>query len=680
MNAQAENNVTAFPRFSEIDPANIEAQLESLLSDYQQALQQLLQQADPDWSSLIAPMERLDDDLSRFWSPIRHLNAVLNSEPLREAYNASLPKLSAHYTDLGQNAELHTAIRAIRDRIDFDTLDEAQRRTIDNALRDFRLSGIDLPVEKQARYKEIALRLSELKSQFSDNVLDATQAWTLHVSDAEPLAGLPEAALAMAQQAAVQRDLEGYLLTLDFPVYHAVMTYAEDRELRRQVYIAFNTRASDQGPHAGRWDNSTLIDEILALRHEKAQLLGFANYAELSCETKMVESPQQVIDFLEDLVTRSRPQAQREFDALAVFSAENGGPDELAAWDVAYWSEKQKQQLHNIAATELKPYFPAERVIAGLFDVVSRLFGLQIQPLDGIDTWHEDVGFYEVRDAAGGLRGHFYLDLYARANKRGGAWMDECVSRMRRPEGLQYPVAYLTCNLTPPAGDLPALLTHDEVTTLFHEFGHGLHHMLTQVDARAVSGISGVEWDAVELPSQFLENWCWEREALDLIAAHYETGEAIPDELLERARAARNFQSAMFMVRQLEFGLFDMRLHHEYQPENPCPVQSVLDEVRARVAVVKPPAENRFQNGFSHIFAGGYAAGYFSYKWAEVLSADAYSRFEEEGIFNRATGEDFLHAVLERGGTRPALDSFVDFRGRAPQIDALLRHSGLIGD
>lgn len=680
MNAKAENNVTRLPRFSEVDPATLEGQLDARLADYQGALQALLQQPDPDWGSLIAPMERLDDDLSQFWSPVRHLNAVLNSEALRSAYNASLPKLSAHYTDLGQNAELHSAIRSIRECEAFAALDEAQRRTIDNALRDFRLSGIDLPADKQARYKEIALRLSELKSRFSDNVLDATQAWTHRVSDAAPLAGLPDAALAMAQQAAAQRDLDGYLLTLDFPAYHAVMTYAEDRELRRQMYLAFNTRASDQGPHAGRWDNSALIEEILALRHEKAQLLGFADYAELSCETKMVENPRQVIEFLDQLVRHSRPQAQREFDALAAFSAAQGGPNELAAWDVAYWSEKQKQQLHDIAATELKPYFPAAGVISGLFEVVARLFGLQIRPLEGIDTWHEDVGFYEVRDADGGLRGHFYLDLYARANKRGGAWMDECVSRLRRPEGLQYPVAYLTCNLTPPAGALPALLTHDEVTTLFHEFGHGLHHLLTQVDCRAVSGISGVEWDAVELPSQFLENWCWEREALDLIAGHYETGEPIPEELLERARAARNFQSAMLMVRQLEFALFDMRLHHEYDPAHPRSAQAVLDEVREQVAVIPPPVENRFQNGFSHIFAGGYAAGYFSYKWAEVLSADAYSRFEEEGIFNRATGEDFLHAVLERGGTRPALESFVDFRGRAPQIDALLRHSGLSGD
>ncbi len=666
------------PAFSQIRPEHIEPAIDQLLAENRQLLAELLQRNDRfTWDNLVEPMEDASDRLGKAWSPVSHMNAVVNSDALRAAYNACLPKLSAFATEVGQNQELYEAYRQIREGEEYARLSPAQRKVIDNALRDFRLSGVALPEKSKARYKEIAQRLSELSSKFQENLLDATDGWTKHITDVNELAGLPESALEAAREAAKQKGLDGYLLTLEFPSYFPVMTYCSNRDLRREVYEAYSTRASDTGPNAGKWDNRAIMEEILALRHEKAQLLGFNNYAELSLEPKMARSTQEVMDFLNDLAARALPRARQELAELTEFARQDGLA-ELEAWDIGYYSEKLRQQRYRISQEDLRPYFPAPRVIHGLFDVVQRLYGLTIEEVSGVDVWHPDVRFYQIRDRSGELRGQFYLDLYARAKKRGGAWMDDCRVRRRRPDGeLQIPVAYLTCNFTSPVGDKPALLTHDEVQTLFHEFGHGLHHMLTRVEHAAVSGINGVPWDAVELPSQFMENWCWEREALDLFAAHYETGAKLPDELYQRMRAAKNFQSAMQMVRQLEFSLFDFRLHLEYDPSKGSRIYEILDEVREQVAVVKPPAFNRFPNSFGHIFAGGYAAGYYSYKWAEVLSADAFSRFEEEGIFNRETGQSFLTNILEQGGSRDAMELFVAFRGRQPKIDALLRHNGL---
>ncbi len=548
---------------------------------------------------------------------------------------------------------------------------------VDNALRDFKLSGFDLPEDKKARFKEIQQRLSQLTTKFEENVLDATQAWTKLITDEQQLAGLPDSARALAKQTAAQKEKTGWLFTLDFPSYYAVMSYADDRQLRYEMYQAYVTRASDQGPNAGEFDNSDVMQEILALRHESAVLLGFANFAERSLARKMAKTSQQVLDFLNDLADKSHSYAQRDLDALREFAAQQGLTD-LQAWDLGYYSEKLREHQYAINQETLKPYFPETKVIPGLFEVVKRLYGINIEEVTDVDTWHPDVRFYEIKDQQGVTRGQFYLDLYARENKRGGAWMDDCIGRNRLHDGdVQTPVAFLTCNLSPPVGDQPALFTHDEVNTLFHEFGHGLHHMLTQVDYIGVSGINGVAWDAVELPSQFMENWCWERDALNIITGHYQTGEVLPDDLFDKLQASKNFQSAMQMVRQLEFALFDFRLHAELKPDAVAPVQETLDEVRDKVAVVKPPAFNRFQHGFSHIFAGGYAAGYYSYKWAEVLSADAFAKFEENGIFDRKTGEAFLHCILEQGGSQEPMDLFVAFRGREPTIDALLRHSGI---
>jgi oligopeptidase A len=483
--------------------------------------------------------------------------------------------------------------------------------------------------------------------------------------------------MALAQQTATQRDQQGFLLTLEYPSYLPVMSYADNRELRREIYTAYATRASDQGPHADQWDNSEIMQQILALRHEQAQLLGFANYAERSLVRKMARSCDEVMEFLTDLASRSVPQAQAELSELKAFAHEHYGQQDLEPWDIAYYSEKLRQHRHNIHQEEIKPYFPAPRVVAGLFAVVERLFDIRITEIAEVDRWHPDVRFFEIRDAAGQERGQFYLDLYARPKKRSGAWMDECTTRFFTADYDQIPVAYLTCNFSPPLGEQPALLTHDEVQTLFHEFGHGLHHLLTLIDYPPVAGINGVAWDAVELPSQFLENWCWEQEALALISGHHQTGEPIPDELYQRMLAAKNFQSAMLMVRQLEFALFDFRIHQEYDPQQSGRIYPILEEVREQVAVVRPPAWHRFAHGFTHIFAGGYAAGYYSYKWAEVLSADAFSVFEQRGIFDRDAGQAFLHNILEQGGAQDAMLLFVTFRGREPSIDPLLRHSGI---
>ena len=666
------------PPFSEIKPEHVKPAIDTLLAESRTLVEQLLQENSTySWDNLVEPLDAMDDRISRAWSPVSHMNSVVNSEALRETYNACLPVLSEYGTEMGQHEGLFSAYRQIADGEEYRRLDIAQKKVIDNTLRDFRLSGIELDQANRDRYKELQQSLSKLSAQYSDNVLDATNAWSKQVTDEALLAGLPESARSLAQQTAAQRDLDGWVFTLEFPSYFPILTYADNRELREELYTAYTTRASDQGPHAGQWDNTDTMEQIMALRHEAAQLLDYSNYAERSLATKMAESTEQVMGFLEDLAQRSRPAAIKELQEVREFARTQYQQDELQAWDIAYYSEKLRQDKYAISQEELKPYFPEPVVVSGLFAIVGKLYGLQIEAVEGVDTWHKDVAFYRIHDQAGTLRGEFYLDLYARPPKRGGAWMDECISRRRGDAGLQTPVAYLTCNFSPPIGDQPALFTHDEVITLFHEFGHGLHHMLTQVDYTSVSGISGVAWDAVELPSQFMENWCWEREALDLFCAHFETGEKIPGGLYERMQAARNFQSAMQMVRQLEFAIFDLRIHRDYHSDRGACIHDTLNEVRKQVAVVLPPAFNRFENGFTHIFGGGYAAGYYSYKWAEVLSADAFSAFEETGIFNRDTGRKFLTSILEQGGSREPMELFVEFRGREPSIEALLRHSGL---
>ena len=666
------------PPFSQIRPEHVEPAIDALLAEGRVGIAKLLARGGGyTWANLVQPIEELDDRLSRAWSPVGHLNSVLNSDELRAAYNACLPKLSEYATEMGHNAALFEAYRAVAEQADAEGLEAAQCKVLDNALRDFHLAGVDLPADKKARYKEVQQRLSQLTSKFEDNLLDATNAWSKLIGDEAVLAGLPQSALDLARQTAEQRGEPGWLLTLEYPSYQPVMSYADDRDLRREVYEAFATRASDQGPHAGQWDNGAVMEEILALRHETAQLLGFADYTELSLATKMARTPQEVLEFLRDLGRRSRPAAQAELEELNAFAREHHGVELLEAWDIGYYAEKLRRHRYAITQEELKPYFPLPRVLDGMFGVVGRLFGVTVTPVDGVELWHPDVQFFEIRDDAGGLRGQFYLDLYARPKKRGGAWMDECITRMRHADRVQTPVAYLTCNFPPPVGSRPALLTHDDVETLFHEFGHGLHHMLTRIEYPPVSGIHGVAWDAVELPSQIMENWCWEREALDLFAAHYETGAPLPRDLYDKMIAAKNFQSGMQMVRQLEFALFDFRMHREYDPAKGGRIYQILDEVRDEVAVIRPPTFNRFPHSFSHIFAGGYAAGYYSYKWAEVLSADAFARFEESGVFDRGTGLDFLHSVLEQGGSRDAMELFVEFRGREPRIDALLRHSGI---
>jgi oligopeptidase A len=671
-------NMQGLPPFSSLRPEHVEPAIDQLLDDNRRRVRQLLEANDRySWDNLVQPLEDMEDRLNRAWSPVSHMNSVVNSEALRAAYNACLPKLSDYATEMGQNEGLYRAFKQIADGDEYHRLDTAQRKIIDNALRDFRLSGIELDAEQRARYKAIMQELSSLTSKFEENLLDATNGWSREVTDEALLAGMPDSAKALARQTAEQRGVDGWLITLEFPSYYPVLTYADNRELRREVYTAYVTRASDEGPNAGQWDNTPVMERILALRHEAAQLLGYANYAERSLATKMARSTDQVLGFLNDLAARALPMAKQDLEEVRAFARDNHSVTELESWDVAYYSEKLRQHKYAISQEELKPYFPEHRVLEGMFAVVERLYGLNIGREEGADVWHPDVRFYTIRDGKGTVRGQFFLDLYARPKKRGGAWMDECISRKRRGDALQVPVAYLTCNFAPPIGDDPALFTHDEVLTLFHEFGHGLHHMLTQVDYPSVAGIGGVAWDAVELPSQFMENWCWEREALDLIAGHYRTGEALPEALYHRMLAAKNFQSAMQMVRQLEFSIFDFRLHLEYDPARGGRIYQILDEVREQVAVMRPPSFNRFPHSFSHIFAGGYAAGYYSYKWAEVLSADAFSAFEEAGIFDRGTGERFLASILEQGGSRDPMELFVEFRGREPTIDALLRHSGL---
>jgi oligopeptidase A len=665
------------PPFSRIRPEHVVPAIDTVLDDCRGDVAGIVASGATDWEDLAASMEAVDERLGRTWSPVNHLRAVADEPALREAVNVCLPKLSEYATEIGQNATLYRAYETLEASADAAGLDGAQRTIVKNTLREFRLAGVALPAAEQARFKALSARLAELSSRFEENVLDATQAWRHRIEDESALSGLPQSARTLAAETARREGVDGWLLTLEFPSYFPVITYADDQRLRRAAYEAYTTRASERGPHAGRWDNTAVMEEILALRHEKAQLLGYSSFAELSLARKMAASTTGVTEFLEDLARRARPIAEGELAALREFAHREHGCEELQAWDIPYYSEKLRVQRFDLSQEALRPYFPIPRVLEGMFEVARRLYGLEIRAVDKVDTWHPDVRFFRIRDADGEVRGEFYLDLYARPHKRGGAWMDECLSRRRVGNRVQTPVAYLTCNFIPPAGRRPALLTHDEVTTLFHEFGHGLHHMLTRVDYPSVAGIRGVPWDAVELPSQLMENWCWEREALAVISGHHETGEPLPDEVYERLRAAKNFQSGMQMLRQVEFALFDFRLHLDYDPGAGACIQQTLDAVRREVAVVHPPDFNRFAHAFSHIFGGSYAAGYYSYKWAETLSSDAFALFEEKGIFDRETGLGFLRAILEQGGARDAMELFVAFRGREPTIEALLRHSGI---
>lgn len=670
----ASRTVLNLPDFAVIDPATVQAELYALLERQRQRIVELQVLPDADWASFARPLENMEDELNRFWSPISHLNAVCQTETLRAAYNDCLPLLSAFSTELGQNRALFERWQALQATAP----DEAAATLVRNMLRDFRLSGVDLPDDRKQRFAEISERLSLLSAGFSDHVLDATQAWTLPIHDENLLCGLPESARGLLAALAVARGVDApWLVTLDFPCYQAVMTHAQDRDLRRTVYEAFVTRASETGPQAGQFDNSGLMAEILALRQELATLLGYDCYAALSLVPKMADSVQQVLDFLNGLLAVARPAAGREFEALGLFAHEALDLPGLAAWDLMYASEKLREARYDLSQETVRPYFPLPRVLAGLFAIAAQLFGIRIaQHAAKVSVWHQDAHYFDVLNAEGELIAGFYIDLYAREGKRGGAWMADCAVRRRQDDGaLQLPVAFLTCNFNPPVGERPALLTHEEVRTLFHEFGHGLHHMLTKVERHGVSGINGVPWDAVELPSQFMENWCYAPEGIALISAHVDSGEALPVDMLQRLVAARNFQSAMQMARQIEFALFDMEIHS--RDVAGCEIQRILDDVRLRTSVLRPPEWNRFQHAFTHIFSGGYAAGYYSYKWAEVLSADAFSRFEDEGIFNAEVGAAFRDTVLAYGGSRHPMQLFEAFRGREPDTQALLRACGI---
>jgi oligopeptidase A len=663
------------PLFLQIKPEHVLPAIQETLKNCRNTIETVLKQnSQYTWDNLIQPIDEMDEKFTRAWSPVSHLNSVKNSPELREAYEACLPLLSEYSTWVGQHRPLYQAYKQLKESEQYATLTKAQKKVVDNSLRDFELSGIGLPDDKQKRYGEIVAKLSELSSKYSNNVLDATMGWSKLITDIKELSGMPESALSAAKEQAKLKDKEGWLLTLDIPSYLPVMTYCDNRDLRFELYQAYNTRASDQGPNAGKWDNTDIIKQILALRNELAQLLGFNTYADKSLATKMAKSTTQVFEFLNDLATKAKPQGEKELADLKRYAYEFFGASDIKPWDIAYYSEKQKQHLYAINDEELRPYFPQQRVINGLFEVVHRIFGITAKERQGVEVWDSEVKFYDLFAANGELKGSFYLDLYAREHKRGGAWMDDCIGRMRFADGhVQKPVAYLTCNFNRPVGDKPALFTHDEVTTLFHEFGHGLHHMLTEIDTSSVSGINGVPWDAVELPSQFLENWCWQPEALAFISGHYQTGEPLPADMLEKMLDAKNYQAALFILRQLEFGLFDFKLHTQKDPD----ILNTLAEIRKQVAVVPTVEWGRFPHAFSHIFAGGYAAGYYSYLWAEVLSADAFSRFEEEGIFNAKTGNAFLDNILSQGGSDEPMTLFKNFRGREPQLEALLRHYGI---
>lgn len=668
---------SALPAFSDCELAHFEPAINEIIERNKKLVDTLIENKDYSWAGLYYPIEQADDELENAWSVISHYNGVLNSDELRDIYKRLIGKLTEYQTERGQNKALYEAYLSLSESDEFASLDSTQRKAISNTLRDFRLAGVALNDADKDQFSSLKKELSELTTQFSENVLDATQGWTKLIDDAEELAGLPDSALGLLANFAKEHGHDsGYLITLDFPSYMPIMTYCENRSLREEVYTAFITRASDQGPNAGKWDNTDIIEQVLSKRKALAKLLSFDNYAERSVETKMAENVQEVVDFLYELADKSYPFALKEFDELRAFAKEHCGADELEVWDVAFYSEKQRQHCFKLTQEEVRPYFPTPVVIDGMFKIVNKLYGIDVKENPDVATYHADAKYYEVSQA-GKLIAGFYLDPYARKNKKGGAWMADARMRRRLPDdSIQLPVAFLTCNFTPPVNGEPSLLTHNEVTTLFHEFGHGLHHMLTRVEVSDVSGINGVAWDVVELPSQFLESWCWHEESLAMISAHVETGEKLPEDLLAKMLDAKNFQAGMMTVRQLEFALFDILLHRDYVAGE-TEVLKVLDQVRDKVSVKKPPAFARFSHAFSHIFAGGYAAGYYSYKWAEVLAADAFSRFEEEGIFNAETGQSFKEEILEVGGSKDAMEMFVAFRGRKPSVEPLLEQSGI---
>ena len=659
------------PAFDALRPADLASRLDAVLAQNRSELAALMKQPQHDWQSLMEPLEEMSERLSRVWGPASHLFGVWSTPEWRAAYNAGLPKVTEYGVEVSQNEALFRAYESLAKNLAFAGYSPTRKKIITDALRDFRLSGIALPEKEKARYKDLSLKLSELQAKFEENIMDCTQAWSKLIGDEAVLDGMTAAAKTAAREKAKAKNQTGWLLTLDYPSYDAVISKAKNRELRRELYRAYATRAAD-----GAHDNTALMTEILALRHELALMLGFKNYAELSLATKMADTPAEVEDFLLELAQKARARAQIELAELRALAAADGVSD-LQAWDTAYYSEKLREKTLGLSDETLRPYLPFPQVLQGLFDLVERLYGVKIEKHAGLPVWHADVGTYVLK-RKDEIVGGFYLDPYARPEtKRGGAWMDECTGRRKSPAGVQSPVAYLVCNFTPPAAGEPALLTHDEVLTLFHEFGHGLHHLLTRVDESAVSGIRGVEWDAVELPSQFMENWCYEPATLRLFARHWQTGEPMPATMIEQLRADRRFQSGLATLRQVEFSLFDLRLHRDFDASHRPRVLETLAAVRSEVAVLNPPEWNRMPWSFSHIFAGGYAAGYYSYKWAEVLSSDAFAAFEETN-FAPETGVKFRDSILAAGGSRPAMDSFVEFRGRKPVIEPLLRHSGLL--
>ncbi|MBC2730336.1 M3 family metallopeptidase [Thiobacillus sp.] len=699
---------SGLPRFAEFKPDYVTPAIDQLLADCRAAVARAEAADTPaEWDAFVAPLDDANEKLGRVWGQVSHLHSVMDSPELREVYNANLPKITVYYAELGQNEALFAKFKALKASPGYAALSAPRKKIVDNELRDFRLGGAELPADKKARFMQVQEELAQLSAKFEENLLDATNDFALYVDDAKRLAGIPDDVLAMMKAAAEADGKAGWKLTLHMPSYLPVMQYADDRALREQIYRAYVTRASEFPPAtasgdkgeakrpqgAGRgckdaeasttalWDNTPLIASILKLRREAAELLGFRSYAEVSLAAKMADTPTDVLKFLDELAARARPYAEKDYDELKTFARDTLGMADLQAWDNTYVSEKLSVARYSFSDQEVKQYFPEPRVLAGLFKLVETLYGLHIRE-DSAPVWHPDVKFYTLTDHAGQRVGQFYLDLYARASKRGGAWMDDVITRRKTADGIQTPVAYLNCNFSGPVGDKPALFTHDEVITLFHETGHGLHHLLTQIEELGVSGINGVEWDAVELPSQFMENFCWEWDVLKHMTAHVDTGEPLPRALFDKMLAAKNFQSGLQTLRQIEFASFDMHLHDDFDPNGNRTAQDLIDDIRRKVAVIVPPAYNRFPNNFSHIFAGGYAAGYYSYKWAEVLSADAYALFEDEaegygGVLNPEVGHRFWSEILAQGGARPALESFKAFRGREPTIDALLRHNGM---
>ena len=664
----------SLPLFDQIKPSHISPAIEGMLKEANSLIHSLkVMGGSISWENFVEPIEMVSEKISRAWGQIEHLNAVVNSDDLRKAYNDNLIKLTEFYTNLSQDEALYKKYQSLKDGEIFKSLTPSQKRIIDNVLREFKLGGAELNELEKVRFKVIQEKLAKLSTQFEENILDATNEFSIFVGDAHDLKGIPEENIKKAQSEAIEDKTEGYKFTLHFPSYLPVMQYAEDRNLREKLYRGYATRASELA--SPKFDNTKLIDEILALRYESAKLLGFNHFTEMSLVTKMAKSNEEVVSFLMDLANKAKPFALKDMEELSAFS-KTLGIEKLEAWDIAYVSEKLRQAKYSFSENEVKQYFPEHRVLKGLFKVVETIFKLKIIKTDA-PTWHKDVSFYSIKNDGDELVGQFYFDLYARNHKRGGAWMDEAISRYKNSFESSHPVAFLTCNFSSPSENKPALFSHDDVITLFHEFGHGLHHMLTKVDEYSISGIKGVEWDAVELPSQFMENFCWEWDVVKHMTEHVDNKSPLPEALFKKMIEAKNFQSGMQTLRQIEFSLFDIRLHTQYSDQNKINSLKLLETIRDEIAVVRPPAWNRFPNSFSHIFAGGYAAGYYSYKWAEVLASDAFSLFEEEGILSSNAGQKFQEEVLSKGGSRPAMESFVAFRGRAPSVDALLRHSGM---